>query len=73
MLPLDTSYANLTKTTSQIWQRCVPPIMAESLLTPSGITLSSLKGNSASEHREERKEERKSNHTLIGTKRIFKI
>lgn len=27
----------------------LPPIMAESLLTPSGITLSSLKGNSASE------------------------
>lgn len=37
-----------------------PPMMAESLLTPSGITLSSLKGNSASEHR---KKKRRNKHS----------
>lgn len=31
------------------WVLALPPMIAESLLTPSGITLSSFKGNSASE------------------------
>lgn len=42
------------------FHKSLPPMMAESLLTPSGITLSSLKGNSASEY--SKKKEKNSNH-----------